>query len=113
MCGIAGLIRCGDPELLEKMRRVQAHRGPDSQGSEWWPQHGSGFGHCRLAILDLSPAGHQPMSTRDGRYWITFNGEVYNFQEIRRQLDAKGLRFKSTGDTEVILRAYEIWGATA
>lgn len=92
------------------MCRVQAHRGPDSHGSEWWTDHGSGFGHCRLAILDLFPTGHQPMSTPDGRYWITFNGEVYNFQEIRQQLGAKGIRFTSTGDTEVILRAYETWG---
>jgi asparagine synthase (glutamine-hydrolysing) len=111
MCGIAGLIRCGNPALLQQMRLVQAHRGPDSQGAEWWPEYGSGFGHCRLAILDLSPAGHQPMSTLDRRYWITFNGEVYNFQDIRRELEVKGLRFKSTGDTEVVLRAYEMWGA--
>ncbi|HYV30151.1 MAG TPA: asparagine synthase (glutamine-hydrolyzing), partial [Candidatus Binatia bacterium] len=106
----AGLIHCGDPVLLQAMLEVMAHRGPDSQGTQWWPQHASGFGHCRLAILDLSPAGHQPMATPDDRYWISFNGEVYNFQDIRRELEAKGLRFKSTGDTEVILRAYETWG---
>jgi asparagine synthase (glutamine-hydrolysing) len=111
MCAIAGLIRCGDSALLQQMCDMMAHRGPDSQGRQWWPQHGSGFGHRRLAILDLSPTGHQPMSTPDGRYWITFNGEVYNFQDLRRELEAKGIRFKSTGDTEVILRAYEIWGA--
>jgi asparagine synthase (glutamine-hydrolysing) len=111
MCAIAGLIRCGDPALLRQMCDVQAHRGPDSQGAEWWPQRGSGFGHRRLSILDLSPAGHQPMATPDGRYWITFNGEVYNFQDIRRELEAKGLQFRSTGDTEVVLRAYETWGA--
>ncbi len=110
MCAIAGLIRCGDPEQLQAMLDVMAHRGPDSQGKQWWPQHGSGFGHCRLAILDLSPTGHQPMATPDARYWISFNGEVYNFQDIRRELQAKGLQFKSTGDTEVILRAYETWG---
>jgi asparagine synthase (glutamine-hydrolysing) len=111
MCAIAGLIRCGDPALLDTMRRVQIHRGPDSQGSEWWPHHGSGLAHCRLAILDLSPAGHQPMTVGEHRYWITFNGEVYNFQDIRRELEARGIRFTSTGDTEVILRAYETWGA--
>jgi asparagine synthase (glutamine-hydrolysing) len=111
MCAIAGLIQCGDPALLQRMCDVQAHRGPDSQGMEWWTQHGSGFGHRRLAILDLSPTGHQPMATPDGRYWISFNGEVYNFQDIRRELEAKGLQFKSTGDTEIILRAYEMWGA--
>lgn len=111
MCAIAGLIHCGDLALLRKMCEVQTHRGPDSEGGQWWDSHGSGFGHRRLAILDLSPAGHQPMSTPDGRYWITFNGEVYNFQDIRLELERKGLKFKSTGDTEVILRAYELWGA--
>jgi asparagine synthase (glutamine-hydrolysing) len=110
MCAIAGLIHCGDTALLQRMGDVQAHRGPDSQGLQWWSQHGSGLGHRRLAILDLSPTGHQPMATPDGRYWITFNGEVYNFQDIRRELEAKGLQFKSTGDTEVILRAYQTWG---
>lgn len=87
-----------------------AHRGPDSQGTEWWPAHGSGFAHCRLSILDLSPSGNQPMASPDGRYWIAFNGEIYNYREIRSELEAKGLQFRSTGDTEVILRAYETWG---
>lgn len=110
MCAIAGLIHCGDAALLEKMCEAQAHRGPDSHGREWFAEHGSGLGHRRLSILDLSPTGHQPMATPDRRYWITFNGEVYNFQDIRRELQAKGHTFKSTGDTEVILRAYEVWG---
>lgn len=110
MCAIAGLIHCGDAALLRAMADAQAHRGPDSEGLQWWDAHGSGLGHRRLAILDLTPTGHQPMATPDGRHWITFNGEVYNFQEIRRELERKGLQFKSTGDTEVILRAYEIWG---
>ncbi len=110
MCGIAGLIHCGDEPLLQSMCDTLAHRGPDSQGREWWPRHGSGFGHRRLAILDLTPTGHQPMGTPDGRHWITFNGEIYNFQDIRRELESKGLTFKSTGDTEVLLRAYETWG---
>src|SRR6185436_3885806 len=96
---------------LQQLCEIQAHRGPDSHGSQWWEGHGSGLGHRRLAILDLSPTGHQPMSTPDGRYWMTFNGEIYNFQEIRRKLEAKGLKFRSTGDSEVILRAYEMWGA--
>lgn len=111
MCAIAGLIHCGDPVVLRAMGRVQAHRGPDSSGEQWWPAHGSGFAHQRLAILDLSPTGHQPMATPGGRYWIAFNGEVYNFQDVRRDLEHLGLRFQSTGDTEVILRAYETWGA--
>ena len=111
MCAIAGLIQCGDFTLLQKMCDVQAHRGPDSHGREWFSEHGSGLGHRRLSILDLSPTGHQPMVTPDGRYWITFNGEIYNFQDIRRELQAKGHMFKSTGDTEVLLRAYTVWGA--
>ena len=89
MCAIAGLIHCGDEAILAAMCAAQVHRGPDSHGCQWWRQHGSGFGHQRLSILDLSPAGHQPMSTPDERYWITFNGEVYNFQDIRRELEAK------------------------
>ena len=110
MCGIAGLINCGDPELLDQMGGVMAHRGPDALGAQWFTPHGSGIAHRRLAILDLSPAGGQPMSTPDQRYWITFNGEVYNFQEIREELQSKGEQFYSTGDTEVILRAYAVWG---
>jgi len=111
MCAIVGFIHCGNRELLKQSCKIQGHRGPDAHGIQWWESHGAGFGHQRLSILDLSPAGHQPMSTPDGRYWITFNGEIYNFQDIRRKLEAKGLQFRSTGDTEVILHAYEIWGA--
>ena len=110
MCAIAGLINCGNPALLQQMLDVMAHRGPDAEGARWFSRDGAGLGHRRLAILDLSPTGNQPMATPDGRYWITFNGEVYNFQDIRRELEAAGHRFKSTGDTEVILRAYTVWG---
>jgi asparagine synthase (glutamine-hydrolysing) len=110
MCAIAGLIRCGEPALLDAMMRVQAHRGPESRGQNWFAEFGSGFGHCRLAFLDLSPAGHQPMATPDERYWIAFNGEVYNFEDIRHELLAAGIQFRSRSDTEVILRAYERWG---
>jgi asparagine synthase (glutamine-hydrolysing) len=110
MCAIAGLINCGDPALLQKMIDVMAHRGPDGEGARWFAHQRSGIGHRRLAILDLSAAANQPLTTPDGRYWITFNGEVYNFQDIRRELEATGQQFKSTGDTEVILRAYAVWG---
>lgn len=110
MCAIAGLIHCGDPALLDAMMRVQAHRGPESRGQNWFGEFGSGLGHCRLAFLDLSPAGHQPMATPDERYWIAFNGEVYNFQDIRGELTAGGITFRSRSDTEVVLRAYERWG---
>ncbi|HMJ90275.1 MAG TPA: asparagine synthase (glutamine-hydrolyzing) [Candidatus Acidoferrum sp.] len=110
MCAIAGLIDCGEPSLLEAMMRVQSHRGPDSNGALWFPELGSGLSHCRLAILDLSPAGHQPMSS-DERHWIVFNGEIYNFESIRDELRQRGFEFRSRCDTEVILRAYECWGA--
>ena len=111
MCAIVGLLNCGEPALLQDLCDVQAHRGPDSHGMQWWANHRSGFGHRRLAILDLSPTGHQPMATPDDRYWITYNGEVYNFEDVRAKLEGKGVKFRSTGDTEVILRAYEQWGA--
>ena len=111
MCAIAGLIDCGDPAVLQRMLDTMAHRGPDSQGLEWFARFHSGFGHKRLAILDLSPTGHQPMVTPSGRYWITFNGEIYNFQDLREELRGRGCQFQSTGDTEIILHAYEQWGA--
>jgi asparagine synthase (glutamine-hydrolysing) len=110
MCAIAGLLHCGDPDLLKKVVGVMAHRGPDSRGSQWFSRFNSGLGHCRLSILDLSPTGHQPMTTPGERYWITYNGEIYNYEQIRSELKAHGFQFRSSGDTEVILRAYEVWG---
>src|SRR5262249_11062458 len=76
------------------------------------------FGHCglahrRLAIIDLSPAGEQPMCTRDGKLWLTYNGEVYNYIELRRELEGRGVSFKSNSDSEVILEAYRAWGEAA
>lgn len=87
-----------------------AHRGPDDDGVRWFDEARSGIGHRRLSIIDLSPAGHQPMSNETGTLWITFNGEIYNYQEIRNELTAKGYRFKSQSDTEVIIKSYEEWG---
>lgn len=114
MCGIAGLINWGDHETLVRMIQIQAHRGPDDVG--YWEQcrpDGSwvGLGNRRLAILDLSPAGHMPMSNEDGTIWITHNGEVYNFLELREELCKKGHIFRSRTDTEVILHLYEEEGA--
>jgi asparagine synthase (glutamine-hydrolysing) len=114
MCGIAGLANCGDREVLGRMTRSLAHRGPDDSGL--WERRfpdGSylGLGSRRLAILDLSAGGHMPMSNQDRTLWITYNGEVYNFAELRRQLQSKGHTFISLTDTEVILHLYEQDGA--
>ena len=93
------------------MASVQAHRGPDDWGVQWFAERGSGLAHRRLSILDLSPAGHQPMVNRGGTRWITFNGEIYNFRELRAELAAHGHSFLSDTDTEVILAAYDRWGS--
>jgi asparagine synthase (glutamine-hydrolysing) len=110
MCGINGLVNVGDRETLARMTAVQAHRGPDDSGL--WEQRlpdGSCFalGSRRLAILDLSPAGHMPMCNDARTLWITYNGEIYNFQALRAELEANGHRFHSHTDTEVVLRLYQ------
>src|SRR5450631_3505049 len=110
MCGISGVVNCGDRETLARMTHVQAHRGPDDSGL--WDRKfpdGSyiGLGSRRLAILDLSPVGHMPMCNEDRTVWISYNGEVYNFAELRRELEGKGHRFASHTDTEVIVYLYE------
>jgi asparagine synthase (glutamine-hydrolysing) len=110
MCGISGVVNCGDRETLARMTQVQAHRGPDDSGlwDHKFPD-GSyiGMGSRRLAILDLSPVGHMPMCNEDSTVWITYNGEIYNFPELRRELESKGHRFASHTDTEVIIHLYE------
>jgi asparagine synthase (glutamine-hydrolysing) len=110
MCGISGLVNCGGRETLTRMTHVQSHRGPDDFGI--WEQRfpdGSyvGLGSRRLAILDLSTSGHMPMANEDRSVFITYNGEVYNFAELRRQLQSRGHRFISDTDTEVVLHLYE------
>ncbi len=110
MCGISGVVNCGDRETLVRMTQVQAHRGPDDSGI--WDRRfpdGSyiGLGSRRLAILDLSPVGHVPMCNEDRNVWITYNGEIYNFAELRTELESKGHRFASHTDTEVIIHLYE------
>lgn len=115
MCGILGIINLEntsaiDRQLMEEMADTMRHRGPDGHGV-WLQADGQcGFAHRRLAIVDLSEAGHQPMGTSDGRVWVTFNGEIYNFKELRRQLEAGGHRFRSQSDTEVILYLYLEYG---
>lgn len=92
------------------MAGAQAHRGPDDWGVQWFQERCSGLAHRRLSILDLSSAGHQPMVNKGGTRWITFNGEIYNYRELREELAGHGHRFDSTTDTEVILAAYDQWG---
>jgi asparagine synthase (glutamine-hydrolysing) len=112
MCGIAGILdKAGQPVLLEELERMSrsiAHRGPDDDGH--WAAGHVGLASRRLAILDLSPAGHQPMLSRDGSVVLVYNGELYNFRELAVELEAKGHTFSSRADTEVVLRAYEEWG---
>ena len=113
MCGIAGQFHFRDQQpvdrdLLTRMTRTIAHRGPDDEGFYFSGSLGLGF--RRLAILDLSPAGHQPMSDEAGKVWVVFNGEIYNFRAIRQELEALGHAFRSQCDTEVIVRGYQQWG---
>jgi asparagine synthase (glutamine-hydrolysing) len=110
MCGISGLINCGDDDALRRMTAVQAHRGPDDSGiwSRRFPDGTYvGLGSRRLAIIDLSPSGHMPMCNEDRAVWITYNGEIYNFHDLRRELEDRGHRFASDTDTEVVLHLYE------
>ncbi len=109
MCGIAGIFDRDprgwvDPDLVLTMTETLVHRGPDDGGVV--SLGAACLGHRRLSILDLGPAGHQPMSTPDGRYWITYNGEVYNFRALRDDLEAGGVRFRTRTDTEVLLELY-------
>src|ERR1700730_15067464 len=110
MCGIAGLINGGNAQLLGRMSDTIAHRGPDDAGLKWFADSSSGLAHRRLSIIDLSPAGHQPMCDETGDLWIVFNGEIYNYKELGEELTAKGVRFRSHSDTEILLYAYHIWG---
>ncbi|WP_115120282.1 asparagine synthase (glutamine-hydrolyzing) [Synechococcus sp. UW105] len=115
MCGITGLIDFnGDPispVILKKMTDAIEHRGPDSEGH--WIEGNVGLGHRRLAIIDLSPAGHQPMISADHRWVLSYNGEIYNYRELRTELEAEGFWFRSQTDSEVVLYALARWGTEA
>src|SRR5688500_16919276 len=119
MCGIAGCLAPGDIELdlhsIRQMSEILRHRGPDDAGEVLVSGRGmrGWIGHRRLRVIDLSDAASQPMRSDDGEVVLTYNGEIYNFRELRRELKAAGMRFRSTGDTEVVLRAYEQWGPAA
>lgn len=113
MCGIAGKLSLDgqqpiDPELIQKMIDVVAHRGPDGEGQ--YVSGPVGLGHRRLSIIDLSPAGKQPMPNEDGTVWVTYNGEIYNFGKLVGELTVSGHVFKSKTDTEVLVHGYEEWG---
>jgi asparagine synthase (glutamine-hydrolysing) len=113
MCGIAGTINWGDEDSLRTMADLMSHRGPDDSGL-WYKRTASGvrlgLASRRLSILDLSPAGHMPMRTEDGALTIVYNGECYNYPELRRELEARSYKFRSTSDTEAVLYAYREWG---
>lgn len=113
MCGIAGIFNLNgepvSPVILRRMTDAIAHRGPDGEG--FYTDSFVGLGHRRLAIIDLSPAGHQPMVTSNGSCVLTYNGEIYNFQELRIELESHGCHFRSRTDSEVLLNAYAQWGA--
>jgi asparagine synthase (glutamine-hydrolysing) len=115
VCGISGFLL---PQATSSHRDLEArlwamiamlrHRGPDDQGV--WTDRRAGLAHARLSIIDLSPAGHQPMASADETAWLTYNGEIYNFAEIRRELEAAGYGFRSRGDAEVIVNGWRAWG---
>src|ERR1700730_1818983 len=113
MCGVTGIFNLnGDPVAavtLRAMTEALVHRGPEGEGS--FCDGSIGLGHRRLAVIDRSPAADQPMVTPDRRYVLSYNGEVYNFQELRAELEALGARFRSRGDTEVVLHSLAHWGA--
>ena len=115
MCGITGILNLdGAPASqpsVERMADAIIHRGPDGYG--YWVDGPVALGHRRLSIIDLSDHGRQPMQTADGRYIITYNGEIYNYRELTAELSAKGYRFQSRSDTEVMLYAFAAWGVGA
>ncbi len=113
MCGIVGVASrhpVSDRGLLVRQRDVICHRGPDDAGLEWYDEGRVGFAHRRLSIIDLSPTGHQPMTAAGGALHIVYNGEIYNYREVRTELAARGHAFVTQSDTEVILEAYREWG---
>ena len=117
MCGICGFVTFSPAPAeplaaaVTRMADTLAHRGPDGEGSWVDAEAGLALGHRRLAIIDLSPAGQQPMLSANGRFALSYNGEIYNYRALRAELEAAGVRFRSQSDTEVLLEACALWGA--
>ena len=115
MCGITGLINLDNSpvssHVVKGMTDALIHRGPDDEGQ--WVEKNVGIGHRRLSVIDLSQAGRQPMISANDRFVLSYNGEVYNFQELRRELEGKGHEFRSQTDSEVVLNALAEWGTQA
>ena len=115
MCGITGIINLSgeQPTLnqLEKMSLAIAHRGPDGEGK--WIEENIGFGHRRLAVIDLTEGGKQPMKSSDGRFVLIYNGEVYNYMQLRKELENHSIKFQTQSDCEVLLQALIHWGTEA
>ena len=116
MCGITGILQIprifqsADLAVIGQMTARLRHRGPDADGSWYDRDAGIALGHRRLAIVDLTDAGRQPMTSRSGRFVITFNGEIYNYLSLRQELERCGQAFIGSGDTEVLLAMIERWG---
>ena len=112
MCGLVGYLNASNEpaseRLVQKMASAIVHRGPDAEGS--FVSNNLALGHRRLSIIDLSEAGTQPMTTSDGSFTIAYNGEVYNFKNIKEELKHAGYKFRSNTDTEVVLNAFSHWG---
>src|SRR4030042_480237 len=107
MCGICGFTGSPDENVLKRMTALIIHRGPDEDG--YYADGNINLGMRRLSIIDVT-TGHQPIHNEDRSIWIVFNGEIYNFQELKKELEGKGHKFKGRSDTEVILHSYEQWG---
>jgi asparagine synthase (glutamine-hydrolysing) len=109
MCGIAGIIGIDSDKRVQEMLNLLEHRGPDARGI-WKSDRNLSLGHVRLSINDLSEAGNQPMFSEDGNIVLVANGEIYNYLELRKELELKGIKFNSNSDSEVIIYAWKAWG---
>ena len=112
MCGIGGIINTNnskiDPNIIENIKDSLEHRGPDNSSIKYISESNC-FVHTRLSIIDLNDRSNQPFQSSDGRYTLVFNGEIYNFKEIRKDLESIGISFNTEGDTEVLKRFYRTW----